>query len=126
MAVENIYKYAAQHALRFPFKGSISVEDLFNLKLTDLDTVYKALKREEKKDEEESLMAVQNTEDTELSVKIAIVRDIFEDKQAEAEARKNAAAKKEYNQKIAAIIAEKEDAALRDKSVDELRGMMQE
>lgn len=126
MAVENIYKYAAQHALRFPFKGSISVEDLFNLKLTDLDTVYKALKREEKKDEEESLMAVQNTEDTELSVKIAIVRDIFEDKQAEAEARKNAAAKKEYNQKIAAIIAEKEDAALRDKSVDELRDMMQE
>ena len=126
MAVENIYKYAAQHALRFPFRGSISVEDLFNLKLTDLDTVYKTLKREEKRDEEESLMSAPNAEDTELSVKIAIVKDIFEGKQADAEARKNAAAKKEYNQKLAAIIAEKEDAELRDKSVDELRGMMQE
>ncbi len=125
MAVENIYKYAAEHALRFPFKGSIAVEDLFDLKVTDLDTIYKTLKREEKKDEEESLLST-NVEDTELSVKIAIVKDIFEDKQAAAEARKHAAEKKEHNQKIAAIIAEKEDAELRGKSVDELRGMLQE
>ena len=125
MAVENIYKYAAEHALRFPFKGSIATEDLFDLKVTDLDTIYKTLKREEKKDDEESLLSA-NVEDTELAVKIAIVKDIFEDKQAAAEARKNAAAKKEHNQKIAAIIAEKEDAELRGKSVDELRGMIQE
>ena len=65
-------------------------------------------------------MSAPNAEDTELSVKIAIVKDIFEGKQADAETRKNAAAKKEYNQKLAAIIAEKEDAELRDKSVDEL------
>lgn len=127
MAVENIYKYAAEHKLRFPFtKGLISTEDLFSLDVKQLDAIYKNLKRQAKTDEEESLLSEEKTADTELAVKIEIVKDIFTDKQKAAEARKNAAEKRARNQKIAAIIAEKEDADLRNKSMDELRGMLEE
>lgn len=126
MNVENIYKFAAQKKLKFPFKGTISTEDLFDLKLEDLDSIYKTLSKQAKANEEDSLMSTQSKEDTELSVKIEIVKDIFAQKQSEIQSRKEAADKKAYNQKIAAIIAEKEDAELHNKSVDELRSMMQE
>lgn len=126
MNVENIYKFAAQHKLKFPFKGAISTEDLFDLNMKDLDSVYKALSKQAKDSEEDSLMATASTEDTVLAVKIEIVKDIFNQKQAELQARKDAADKKAYNEKIAAILADKENEELRSKSADELRSMLKQ
>ena len=37
MRVENIFEYAVRNKVRFPFKGMISVEDLWDLSLTNLD-----------------------------------------------------------------------------------------
>ena len=123
---ENIYRFAAEHALRYPYKGSIATEDLFNLTVKQLDDIHIALKRQLKKNDDESLLAAtdKTAEDIELEVKIAIVKDIFDSKQEQAKLRKDALEKQKYNQKIAGIIAEKEDAALRNKSVDELREML--
>lgn len=123
---ENIYKFAAEHALRYPYKGSITTEDLFNLTVRQLDEIHIALKRQVRKNNDESLLAAtdKTDEDIELEVKIAIVKDIFNSKQEQAKLRRDALEKQKYNQKIAGIIAEKEDAALRDKSVDELKEML--
>ena len=55
--VKNIFKYAAKHGLRFPYKGQASVEDLFNLGLNELDAVYKLVKKQQKNDSEESLIS---------------------------------------------------------------------
>lgn len=123
---ENIYRFAAEHALRYPYKGSITTEDLFNLTVRQLDEIHIALKRQVRKNNDESLLAAtdKTDEDIELEVKIAIVKDIFDSKQEQAKLRRDALEKQKYNQKIAGIIAEKEDAALRDKSVDELREML--
>lgn len=120
----NNYKYAAKNRLRFPFKGQISVEDLFSLSLTDLDTVYKNLKKQVKTNADESLMTEENKEDKDLTIKIEIVTEIFNEKKAEADARKKAAETRAKNQKIAAIIARKEDEELNNKSVDELKAML--
>ena len=123
---ENIYKFAAEHALRYPYKGSITTEDLFNLTVRQLDEIHIALKRQVRKNNDESLLAAtdKTDEDIELEVKIAIVKDIFNSKQEQAKLRRDALEKQKYNQKIAGIIAEKEDAALRNKSVDELKEML--
>lgn len=46
MELTNIFEAATRYKYRFPFKGMISVEDLWDLKLQDLDSVFKLLNKE--------------------------------------------------------------------------------
>lgn len=126
MATMNIFEYAVRNKVRFPFKGMISVEDLWDLSLTNLDSIYKTLNKQIKQSEEESLLITKTNVDTELEVQIAIVKHIVSVKLEEQDAREKAAAKKAQKQKIMAIIATKEDEALQNSSVDDLRKMLNE
>ena len=126
MATMNIFEYAVRNKIRFPFKGMISVEDLWDLSLTNLDSIYKTLNKQVKQTEEESLLATKTNVDTELEVQIAIVKHIVSVKLEEQDAREKAAAKKAQKQKIMAIIATKEDEALQNTSVEDLRKMLDE
>ena len=122
----NIFEYAVRNKVRFPFKGMISVEDLWDLSLTNLDSIYKTLNKQVKQSEEESLLTTKTSVDTELEVQIAIIKYIVSVKLEEQEAREKAAAKKAQKQKIMSIIATKEDEALQNSSVDDLRKMLEE
>lgn len=124
MAITNIFKYAAKKSLRFPYKGSLSVEDLFKLDMNSLDAVYKTLKKQQKASNEESLIEEKTTEDRELEVKIAIVKEIFDDKKAAVEKAKKAAANKAKNQRILEILAKKQDEALENMTEDELKAQL--
>lgn len=126
MEVTNIFEYAVRNKIRFPFKGIISVEDLWDLSVTNLDSIYKTLNNQVKQSEEESLLTTKTSVDTELEVQIAIVKHIVSVKLEEREAREKAAAKKAQKQKIMSIIATKEDEALQNSSVDDLRKMLDE
>lgn len=122
----NIFEYAVRNKVRFPFKGMISVEDLWDLSLANLDSIYKTLNKQVKQSEEESLLVTKTNVDTELEVQIAIVKHIVSVKLEEQDAREKAAAKKAQKQKIMAIIATKEDEALHNSSVDDLKKMLDE
>lgn len=122
----NIFEYAVRNKVRFPFKGMISVEDLWDLSLTNLDSIYKTLNKQIKQSEEESLLATKTSVDTELEVQINIIKHIVSVKLEEQEAREKAAAKKAQQQKIMSIIATKEDEALKNSSVDDLKKMLEE
>lgn len=122
----NIFEFAARNKIRFPYKGLITVEDLFDLSLTNLDSIYKTLNKQVKQSEEESLLNTKTTIDKELDVQIAIVKHIVAVKLAEQEAREKASAKKEQKQKIMAIIASKQDEALQNSSVEDLQKMLDE
>lgn len=124
MTVTNIFKYAAKKALRFPYKGVATVEDLFNLDMGSLDMVYKTLKKQQKASDEESLIEEKTTEDKNLEIKLAIVKEIFEDKKAAAEKAKRIVANKAKNQKILEILAKKENEALESMSEDELKAQL--
>ena len=126
MTTEKIFEYATRNKVRFPFKGMISVEDLWDLSLTNLDSIYKTLNKQVKQSEEESLLSTKASVDTELEVQIAIVKHIVSVKLAEKEATEKASAKKAQKQKIMAIIATKEDEALQNTSVEDLRKMLDE
>lgn len=122
----NIFEYAVRNKVRFPFKGLISVEDLWDLSVTNLDSIYKTLNKQSKQSEEESLLSTKTSVDTELEVQIAIVKHIVSVKMEEQEAKEKAAIKAAQKQKIMAIIATKEDEALQNSSVDDLRKMLDE
>ena len=126
MTVENIFEYATRNKVRFPFKGMISVEDLWDLSLTNLDSIYKTLNKQVKQSEEESLLSTKASVDTELEVQIAIVKHIVSVKLAEKEAAERASAKKAQKQKIMSIIATKQDEALQNRSIDDLKKMLDE
>lgn len=120
----NIFEYAVENKLRFPYKGNISTEDLYSLSVSDLDAIYKTLKREAKRNGEESLLATKSNDDVALDTKIEIVKHIVEKKLAQVEARKTAAANKAKKDKILSILEEKQDAALKNMSEEDLRKML--
>lgn len=124
--MDNIFEFAARNKLRFPYKGLITVEDLFDLSLTNLDSIYKELNKQSKQSEEESLLNIKTQEDELLNVQIEIVKYIVSVKLAEKEAREKASAKKAQKQKIMSIIAAKQDEALQNSSIDELQKMLDE
>ena len=126
MTTEKIFEYASRNKVRFPFKGMISVEDLWDLSLTNLDSIYKTLNKQVKQSEEESLLSTKASVDTELEVQIAIVKHIVSVKLAEKEAAEKASVKKAQKQKIMSIIATKENEALQNSSIDDLKKMLDE
>ena len=124
--MEKMFEFATRTKMRFPFKGQISAEDLWDLRVEDLDTVFKNLNKQVKQTKEESLLATKTTEDTILDTQIAIVKYIFDVKVQEANARLIEKERKEQKQKIMSILATKQEQELQNKSVEELQKMLNE
>lgn len=126
MSNVNLFEVATRTKMRFPFKGLITVEDLWDLSLTNLDSVFKVLNSQSKQAKEESLLNTRSKEDEILDMQIEIVKYIVSVKLAEKEAREKASANREKNQKIMEIIATKKDEALHNMSIEELEKMLTE
>lgn len=122
----NIFEFATRNKIRFPFKGMISVEDMWDLSLANLDSIYKALNKQVKQSEEESLLSAKASVDTELEVQIAIVKHIVSVKLSEKEAAEKASENKAKEQKIMAILAARDDKVLENASDEDLRKMLAE
>jgi hypothetical protein len=121
-----MFEIATRTKMRFPFKGMISVEDLWDLNVRDLDNVFKTLNAQVKKSQEESLLATKSKEEETLAIQIDIVKHIVEVKLAEAEAVQHSKEVKEKKQKIMELISAKQDEDLHNKSIDELKAMLNE
>jgi hypothetical protein len=123
---ENMFEVATRCKFRFPFRGQISVEDMWDLDLVHLDSIFKKLNSQVKQANEESLLVTKTKEDETLSTMIEIVKHIVSVKLVEENARLQAREKREKKQRIMEIIASKQDEALQGKSVDELQAMIDE
>lgn len=122
----NIFEVAARQKYRFPYKGMISTEDLFDLPLTALDSIFKTLNVKAKQAQEESLLETKSKEDEETAIKIQIVRHIVSMKQAEAAAREKEKENKEMKQRLLEIKAAREDKRLEGLSDSDLDKMIAE
>jgi hypothetical protein len=116
----NLFEVATRANYQFPFRGMINVIDLWDLSLTNLDSVFKALNAEAKKHEEESLLNAKSKEDEEISNKIWIIKYIVSVKLAEKKAREDAKKNAEMKQRLLEIKAKRQDAALENMSDEEL------
>lgn len=122
----NIFEMASKHKYRYPYKGMITTEDLWDLTPAQLDTVYKALNKDAADVQENSLMCKMSTVDAELLDKIEIVKYIFHAKEIEAENRKNEAAKSAKKQHILELLEKKREDTLLNMSEEELMNMLNE
>lgn len=122
--MSDLFKVASKKKYRFIYKGVVTVEDLWDLSVEELDKIYKSLKSKQKTEAEESLLTTTSKEDKELNNKIEIVKIIVADKLEAKERAIKSAEKRAKNQRILEIMADKADAELKAKSLDELRAML--
>lgn len=120
MSEVNLFEVATRNNYQFPFRGLINVIDLWDLSLTNLDSVFKVLNAEVKKSEEESLLNTKSKEDEELSNKIEIVKYIVGVKLAEKEAKEDEKKNREMKQRLLAIKAKRQNEALENLSDEDL------
>lgn len=126
MNKNEMFVTATRNKFRFPFRGQISVEDLWDLSVENLDSVYKTLNSQVKKAKEESLLNTKSREDEIIEMQIEIVKYIVSVKQDESAKKVAAKEKKARKQKILEVLAAKEDADLQNKSSEELQAMLSE
>ena len=120
MSDMNLFEVATRANYQFPFRGMINVIDLWDLSLTNLDSVFKSLNAEVKKFEEESLLHTKSKEDEEISNKIEIVKYIVNVKLDEKKKKENDKKNAETRQKLLEIKAKRQNAALENMSDEEL------
>lgn len=122
-----MYKQASKLGLRFQTnKGMLSVEQLWTLNQTDLSNAVKAVKKVLKTTDDDDLSFLDNTRtvDVENQLRFELLKDIYLTKKKETEELRDAAQTKLHNQKIIALIAEKQEGALKEMSIDELEKLL--
>lgn len=120
MKYENQFELATREKFRFPFRGLCTVEDLWDLSLTNLDSIYKTLNADMKTAQEESLLQQRSSADVLLDRKIEIIKYIVAVKQQEAAAALEAQNKKAQKQQLLEIKSHKQHEKLMNMSEEEL------
>lgn len=124
--MDNLFEIATRKKYRYPYRGTISTEDLWDLTRGQLDVVYKALRRAAKDQEaDDSLLTVAET-DSDTANQIMIVKHIFSVKVAEAEACKTAKENAEKKRRLLEALERKQDESLNAMSEEDLKKMLDE
>lgn len=125
----SIYKQAAQQKLRFDTtRGSLSAEQLFDLPLTVLATAIRNLrgimKKEVQVEDDLSFLDQPVKANTANQLRFEILKDVYLTKKAEVAAVIANRERKERNQRIMELIKNKQDKELENKSIEELKAML--
>lgn len=125
--MKDVFKYALENKLRFPFKGNITTEDLFDLSLENLKKIYKTVNSAKKKLEEEDsndgifgVSSVNTKEYNDLSVAIEILKTIAMDKKESLEKSQKELENRKLKEKYLEILNRKENEELENLSKEEL------
>ena len=125
-----LFEMASQSKFRYPYKGMITTEDLWDLSLSQLDTVYRNLSKELKDIDEDSLISTRSADEgvkaNELRNKIEVVKYIFNAKQQAAELNRMAADNAAKKQRLLEALARKQENALENMSEEDLLKMLNE
>lgn len=121
---------ALSKKLRFEYKGLISIDDLFDLSLKELDEIYRKLKKELDEYRQYSADSLMDNDDEkdetsrELQLKIDIVTAVFNHIKSEQEELQRKIALQNQKDKILGLIADKENEELSNKSISELKEIL--
>lgn len=120
-----MFEAASRLKLRFDYKGQCSVEDLWDIPLVKLDSMYQKLAAEKRAVvNAESLLTPKTVETTDLDLKLAVLRRIVEVRLAEQAAKDNARERAERKRELYALIADKQKEELRGKSLEDLQALV--
>lgn len=119
-----MYKQASILKLRIKTElGNLTTEQLWDLSLTQLAGAIKSVKKILVKNDDDELSFLEETKvvDVENQLRFDILKDVYQTKRKENENRRNALEIKAHNEKIDALIAEKQDSQLKEMSIEELK-----
>jgi hypothetical protein len=120
-----MFEKAVRLKLRFSYKGVLSVEDLWDLSLRELDDIYKGVNAKLKMLSEESLLEERADKERETAeLAWAIVKRVFKTKMAEQEEREAEVEKAFKKQRLLEIIADKQDEQFREMPIAELEELL--
>ena len=130
ITTNTMFEMATQFKFRYPFKGMITTEDLWDLSLAQLDIVYRNLKKELNAISEDGLLATKSVEEgvkaNDLKNKLEVVKYIFNTKKAAEELTRMAAENAMQRKRIMEVLAKKQDNALENMSEEDLQKMLSE
>lgn len=121
-----MFERASRLKLRFFHKGVCSVEDLWDIPLQSLDTLFKQLNTQSKEQKEESLLATKSLVDEVIDLKTEIIKHVVKVRLLEQKAQQDNALAAARKQKLLGIVAEKQDDELRGMSIDDLNKLIDE
>lgn len=122
-----MFEKAARMKLRFGTdKGLLSVEDLWDLSLQQLNRLAKALNKSIKESAEDDFLEETSAEDLIIKLQFNLVLHVLEAKKAEKKERLTASTKKAEREKILGILAKKQDDALENLSEEDLKKKLEE
>jgi len=125
--MSDIFKQASKLKLRIPTKvGNLSVEQLWDMKISDLDELAVSLEEKHAASGRKSFVVKTTEKSRTAKLMFDVVHDVLMTKVAEHEAATLTAARKEKNQQILSLIQSKENEALASKSIEELRTMLEQ
>lgn len=119
-----LFEIASKKKYRYAFHGVITTEDLWDLSMSQLDTIYKYLSKQRKIEQEEESLMTDKEVNSDLVNMIEIVKHVFSVKKDEVEREKSAAEKKRKKEKLLEILARKQDESLEEKSEEEILKMI--
>lgn len=128
MSERNLFKIAARNKMRFPSpKGALIAEQLYDLRLPDLDAVARAVNSELKSLTEESFVEIRpDPRKGMLQDQLDLVKEVIADKLADKAAAERRQRKADLRKTLTAALARKQDEALSSASIDELRRQIAE
>lgn len=119
----DIYKQANRLGLRFNTnRGVLATEQLFQLSLSDLDAL--AVSLEVSQAGKKSFIRETSQGDEIAKLKFDVALDVLNTIMKEQKDAREMLQNKRKNEKILALIAEKKDGALKEKTVEELEAML--
>lgn len=122
--MEKLFEIATRKKLRFPYKGQITVEDLWDLKPEALDAIYKTLSAENKKEQSEESLMSSKKQESDLDIQIEIVRYVFGVKMQEINERLREKERADQKQKLMAIYAQKENEEIANMPKEDIKKMI--
>ena len=127
-AINNLFEIATRSKFRYPYKGMINTEDLWDLDINQLDVVYRNLNNELKATDSDSLIASKSANEgikvNDLKNKIEVVKYVFDHKQQAAELTRMAAERSAKRQLVLEALAQKQNNALQNMSEEDLKKML--
>jgi len=123
--MEQLFITASREKLRFASsKGLLTTEDLWSLSLTSLDAIYIVLSDEKDKTSKKSLLEKKTSANTELDIKLDILKFIVETKQAEANDKLAKTVKQQEATKLKELLAKRHEDKLNELTVEELEAKL--
>jgi hypothetical protein len=118
-----MFEKAARLKLRFPYKGNLSTEDLWDLSVEELDVVYTTINHGLKAIKDDGLLKKKDANAEVMELQLAIVKRVYEVRTQEAEAKVAEKERRAKKKRIDELIAKKQDSELEGKTLDELAAM---